>query len=40
MSAVAIVTPPAESGRETSLLFGGWEVGLLVIMALLYLGGL
>src|SRR6202142_4398821 len=40
MRAVAIVTPPAESGREKSLLFGGWEVGLLGIMALLYLGGL
>ncbi|HXW20647.1 MAG TPA: ABC transporter permease, partial [Roseiarcus sp.] len=29
-----------EVGRETPLLFGGWEVGLLVIMALLYAGGL
>lgn len=27
-------------GREASLLFGGWEVGLLVIMALLYAVGL
>src|SRR5579862_2841216 len=40
MSAVAIDTPPAEAGRETSLIFGGWEIGLLVIMALLYAGGL
>ena len=39
MSATAAVTRPIESGRG-SLLFGGWEVGLLVIMALLYLGGL
>ena len=29
-----------QAGREAPLLFGGWEVGLLVIMALLYLGGL
>ena len=35
-----MVTRPIESGRESSLLFGGWEVGLLVIMAVLYLGGL
>src|SRR5271167_4672490 len=27
-------------GREAPLLFGGWEVGLLVIMALLYAAGL
>ncbi len=27
-------------GREAPLLFGGWEVGLLVIMAILYAGGL
>jgi len=26
-------------GREAPLLFGGWEVGLLVIMAILYAGG-
>ena len=32
--------PIGEAGRETSLLFGGWEVGLLVLMALLYAGGL
>ena len=29
-----------DMGREAPLLFGGWEVGLLVIMALLYAGGL
>src|SRR5579862_3053851 len=29
-----------EIGREAPLIFGGWEVGLLVIMVLLYLGGL
>ena len=27
-------------GREAPLIFGGWEVGLLVVMALLYAGGL
>ena len=40
MSATQAVTRPIESGRGSSLLFGGWEVGLLVIMAALYLGGL
>jgi ribose transport system permease protein len=40
MSAANAVTRPLESGRGSTLLFGGWEVGLLVIMALLYLGGL
>src|SRR5471030_1803846 len=40
MSAAAIVTSPPETGRESSLLIGGWEVGLLAIMAALYLGGL
>jgi ribose transport system permease protein len=40
MTALAIAKSPAETGRETSLLFGGWEVGLLVIMAMLYLAGL
>jgi ribose transport system permease protein len=40
MSAAGNASPPVETGRATSLLFGGWEVGLLVIMALLYLGGL
>src|SRR5580698_5249266 len=29
-----------DMGREAPLLFGGWEVGLLVIMAVLYAGGL
>ena len=40
MSATGVVTRPIESGRGSTLLIGGWEVGLLVIMALLYLGGL
>ena len=40
MSATKVVTRPIETGRGTTLLFGGWEVGLLVIMAMLYLGGL
>jgi ribose transport system permease protein len=29
-----------DMGREAPLLFGGWEVGLLVIMGILYAGGL
>ncbi len=40
MSAINIVSRPVESGRGSSLLFGGWEIGLLAIMALFYLGGL
>jgi ribose transport system permease protein len=40
MSATGVVTRPIESGRGSALLIGGWEVGLLAIMALLYLGGL
>src|SRR5271165_6692527 len=40
MSAIEVVTRPIRSGRGSTLLFGGWEVGLLVIMAMLYLGGL
>ena len=40
MSAIKAVTRPIESGRGSSLMFGGWEVGLLAIMAALYLGGL
>src|SRR6516165_8755618 len=40
MSATPAVTRPTESGPGSSLLFGGWEIGLLVIMAALYLGGL
>ena len=40
--AMSVAADPArlrEAGRETSLLFGGWEVGLLALMALLYAGG-
>ena len=33
-------TATREVGRDAPLFFGGWEVGLLVIMALLYAGGL
>jgi ribose transport system permease protein len=40
MSATKAVTSPIETGGGPTLLFGGWEVGLLVIMAALYLGGL
>jgi ribose transport system permease protein len=40
MSATQAAARPIESARGSNLLFGGWEVGLLVIMALLYLGGL
>src|SRR5271170_8522265 len=40
MSATQAVPRPVESVRGSSLLFGGWEVGLLVIMAALYAGGL
>src|SRR5271170_3837275 len=40
MSATQAVPRPVESVRGSSLLFGGWEVGLLSIMAALYLGGL
>ena len=40
MSPMNAVTRPVESGRGSSLLFGGWEIGLLAIMALFYLGGL
>jgi len=40
MSVIEAVTRPIRSGRGSTLLFGGWEVGLLVIMAMLYLGGL
>jgi ribose transport system permease protein len=39
MSATNAATRPNENGRGT-LLLGGWEVGLLSIMAALYLGGL
>jgi ribose transport system permease protein len=40
MSAAATVTSPTETGRDSSPLIGGWEVGLLVIMGALYLAGL
>ena len=36
----ATAAPSREAGREASLIFGGWEVGLLVLMGLLYAGGL
>jgi ribose transport system permease protein len=40
MSAETIVPPAADANRQPSSLIGGWEVGLLAIMALLYLAGL
>src|ERR1700728_4323199 len=40
MTAFTNDTSVRDMGREAPLLFGGWEVGLLVIMALLYTGGL
>ena len=40
MTAVAGSQRGRELGREAPLLFGGWEVGLLAIMALFYAGGL
>ncbi|MGA2042625.1 MAG: ABC transporter permease [Roseiarcus sp.] len=40
MTAAAIATSPSEGRRDGSLLIGGWEVGLLAIMAALYAGGL
>src|SRR5215469_11141442 len=42
MTAPAAVSAPStrEIGREAPLIFGGWEIGLLVVMAVLYLGGL
>jgi ribose transport system permease protein len=40
MSADAIAPPAADGSRQPSSLIGGWEVGLLAIMALLYLAGL
>src|ERR1700683_3304350 len=39
MTPAAPAARPLEKGGS-SVLFGGWEVGLLVIMALFYLGGL
>ena len=40
MTAFTDDTSVRDMGREAPLLFGGWEVGLLVIMAILYAGGL
>ncbi len=41
MTLAGSLSPPAVlRGRAPSELFGGWEVGLLVLMALLYLAGL
>ena len=40
MTAFTNDTSVRDMGREAPLLFGGWEVGLLVIMAILYAGGL
>jgi ribose transport system permease protein len=40
MTALAGDTSVRDVGREAPLIFGGWEVGLLVIMALLYAAGL
>src|SRR5579859_1086245 len=41
MTAAAIGVPPRDEGRRApSLLAGAWEVGLLAVMALLYLAGL
>jgi ribose transport system permease protein len=40
VSAAAPASRSREAGHEAPLIFGGWEIGLLVVMALLYLGGL
>src|SRR5215471_13475802 len=40
LSAAAPASPSREAGHEAPLIFGGWEIGLLVVMAVLYLGGL
>lgn len=40
MTSAAGPAPRVEAGREAPLVFGGWEVGLIAIMVLLYLGGL
>ncbi|HXE25580.1 MAG TPA: hypothetical protein VN637_11895, partial [Roseiarcus sp.] len=41
MTQIAAASAPSrEMGRQASLIFGGWEVGLLVLMGLLYAGGL
>src|ERR1700739_1598274 len=39
MSTAIPAARPLEKGGSSTL-FGGWEIGLLVIIALLYLGGL
>src|SRR5579872_6827215 len=38
--AAAASAPSREMGRQASLIFGGWEIGLLALMGLLYAGGL
>jgi ribose transport system permease protein len=40
MTALADKTSVRDVGREAPLLFGGWEIGLLAIMAILYAAGL
>ena len=40
MTAVAVDSRVRHAGRETPLIFGGWEVGLLAIMAILDSAGL
>jgi ribose transport system permease protein len=40
MTAVAEDSRVRDAGREAPLIFGGWEVGLLAIMAILYSAGL
>jgi ribose transport system permease protein len=40
MTALADDRSVRDLGREAPLLFGGWEVGLLVIMTILYAAGL
>ena len=40
MTALTNEASVRDMGREAPLLFGGWEVGLLVIMGILYAGGL
>jgi ribose transport system permease protein len=40
MTSAIVAVPRDEGGRAPSLLVGAWEVGLLAVMAALYLGGL
>ena len=40
MTSAVVAAPRDEGRRAPSLLIGAWEVGLLAVMALLYLGGL